>query len=329
MTKEPTKEKKAKASKKKVEEVEVPTKLPRRVVVYGYLVIQTVLLIVYGAQSATLLSGYRDTRSPKEMARDYAEYRNKYLDPDINITEEYVEREAKEAECVLRTMGLRPGSSKDVFYDSSDDKKKRYTPEEQKNKGVKYIRMPNAYAFVRDKRYKDTIATLKVLQKGPKTEEYYDWLKMKPEKLLKQPLAPVKDKDGNVVKDFDERPCLLLKPLAEQVTKVNKQLWSTKEVQIKPIVCYRSNLHQAVAFAGKHDCKLGEESAGLMRPANSHHGMGLAMDLANQKQVEDALKEIGVICGFIGGDEGHCSFGETDMVKRFMGIRLPDLNLFK
>ncbi len=286
----------------------------------SYAVIAIVLILLLSAFLPALTNMNPDSRSTEQMFRDYITYRNKYIKPEVKLTDEYVKIKTTQMTNIMRKMGINGKAS--VVYDKT---KKGKTIEEIKNGGSKYVYRGNIFGYVREFRLLSSTQTINSLRSHDSTKESTAWLVMPTEEFLSAPLAPVYKVDGSKMLDYDGRVCLLVEPLAEQVTKANAAMHAKTKQEFKPIVCYRSNLHQAAAFVGKWGEDLDKEAPGLMRPGNSHHGMGLAMDLANQQQATKYLREIGVACGFIGGDKGHCSFGESDLVRSVFGFTLPSI----
>lgn len=229
--------------------------------------------------------------------------------------------------------------------------KKGSTTEENQKQAAKYIYLDNLHGYALQFRYDLASGMLRQLKDHKYWKEATSWYwrdynafkkdQSKPEgktdkqwedevfkewvdDFLQEPLACPRKVDGSCIQTWDGttskedadqgRDCLLIRPLAEAVTRANQKLFDKKKTQIQPLVCYRSNLHQTVAFVQNNGigCSLEGERSGLSAPGNSHHGLGMAMDLASWKHAELFLAtEVGMSCDFIKGDEGHCSFGEA------------------
>lgn len=282
-----------------------------------------------------------DTRNPEEMTRSYLEGRHK-MAPKIvgEITVPKVKAIAQNAVCLLNQMGHPLGDNYDpkLSKDPKAPKKKNYKRESDDfffdrhdpKSPQKYVYMSNIYGYPHEKLPFMAESTIKLNKMHPDTKEFMEWFTEEPKEFLKEPLECVKSYEGPCIKTWDGSDCLLLAPLAKAVTGANLAMHDDKKGQIIPMACYRNDLHQAVAFVSNNaqGCKEIVGRPGLMLPGNSFHGLGLAMDLANQGEAEDYLVQINVLCGFIHGDEAHCSFGEQSM-NQFAGRLRAKLNKWK
>lgn len=62
--------------------------------------------------------------------------------------------------------------------------------------------------------------------------------------------------------------------------------------------------------------------SGIKLPGQSFHELGLGPDLSNEVETENYLAAEGMTCGFIKGDEGHCTFSESELDEKARGERL-------
>lgn len=286
--------------------------------VYRAMVFFTLLAGGVGGYGLLKASVNPDTRTPEEMTRAYLTYRAKIAPKAVGeITDAKVKAIADNAVCLLNQMGHPLG---DAYQGKKKKEHKResneyfidnHNPKEPR----KYVHRPNIYGYVFEDMVPRAEATIGDLRKGKDTKDFLKWFTWEPSEFLEQPLECVHSFEGPCIKTYDGSDCLLVAGLARAVTRANLAMHDDKKGQIIPMACYRNDLHQAVAFAGNsgEGCKPEGAHPGLMLPGNSYHGMGLAMDLSNQSEAEDYLAEVGVSCGFIKGDEGHCSFAEQSM----------------
>ncbi len=215
----------------------------------------------------------------------------------------------KSAKCVLDKLNF--DKKEDAWRKTK--KTNLLISKEEKAKGkLKYAYMENLFGHVLNYRMEDTKQTIREDRRVH--EERYRWLTVDTNTFLKSHLKCVKDVDGKCMKDYSGNACLLNEMLAEQVTKANRKMYEEKKEQIHFIVCWRNDLEQAllyVAIATKGTCNIHKARTGIMLPGNSSHALGTAADIANSKQAEKYLKDIGMYCGFVSkNDKGHCSIGE-------------------
>jgi hypothetical protein len=146
---------------------------------------------------------------------------------------------------------------------------------------------------------------------------------------LSQPLVCPHDANGDCIKTWDGtssredadkgHDCLLVKPLAEAVERANYRMHKAGKGEIKPMICYRNNLHQAVLFVAiaGDGCSLSGERPGITLPGTSNHGLGLAMDISNWREAQVYLAaEAGMMCDYVPNDDAHCSIAEIALSRR-------------
>ncbi len=123
------------------------------------------------------------------------------------------------------------------------------------------------------------------------------------------------------------RDCLLVKPLAEAVTKANRMMHDDGKGEIRPMTCWRSNLQQSMLWThipskgarlpGKKLSdfeKLIKTRIAVGFPGLSNHEQGLAMDVSNRRAAEPYLAAVaGMMCDFIKNDNDHCSIAEIEV----------------
>lgn len=275
-----------------------------------------------------------DGRDAVTMTRDFMRNRSKMVkdqkSKDIMNSDATVESIAHNAVCLLNQMGNPLGDSYEP-KNEKDPKKADYKRESNDffidmhdpKDPKKYVYRSNIRSYPYEKLPFLAESTINDLKKNKDTNDFLKWFTYDTKEFLDAPLACVRGFDGNCIKTWEDTDCLLLEPLADAVSRANLAMHDDGKGEIKPMLCYRNDLHQAIAFVGigGKGCKVVGAHPGLMLPGSSFHTLGLAMDLANQGEAEAYLTEIGVACGFIRGDEGHCSFGEKSMNGNFARLK--------
>jgi LAS superfamily LD-carboxypeptidase LdcB len=122
--------------------------------------------------------------------------------------------------------------------------------------------------------------------------------------------AYVYDAGGGILLDSAGERVIMAKPAAEAVTKAAAAMARDgKKLVIG--YCYRTLVRACILSAAKGDSRTTD-------PGESAHGAGLACDVANAKEAEPYLVEVGMLGGCSGtmysSDFWHFSFGE--MTKR-------------
>jgi len=280
------------------------------------------VLALAGRCSYDIYKNHRnpDGRSAEEITRVLLPVRFK-LNGDKSVpSEAQIKAMANDALCLLNKMGNPNGDA----YTGADKKEHKrettdsyiYDPKPGRIKSNKYLYGSNTSSYTLDSRIDNTVASIKQQKSDPDLKETMEWFTWEPDEFLKMPLACVRDSNNDCIKTWEGTDCLMVAPLAEAATRADLEMERAGKGKLNPIVCFRNNLHQAAEFVmitGK-GCKTEGQRDGLMLPGDSHHGMGLvAMDLANQEQASEYLAKVGISCGFIAGDKGHCSFGEKSM----------------
>lgn len=277
-----------------------------------------------------------DPRSPEKMAWDYYYYR-----PIVTTgkpgspTEKMAADMGKTALCVLNQMCSPLGDryegkgKKECKRESNDF----FIDNHEKGNPQKYVFWPNLDDYVNEKRPTLMYETLNAVRKDKDTKDSIKWFTAKydafkegktgndddlfkefVQSFLTQPLECVKGVDNECIKTYDGSPCLLFADLAEAVTRANWAMHADGKGEIKPSVCFRTSLHQAIAYAdiGNQGCNVTSSRPGgraVTLPGNSNH-IGAAMDVPNADVAEEYLAEVGMGCDKVEGDPGHCSFGE-------------------
>lgn len=284
------------------------------------------LLILGTGVGYHIYKGHRDPdpRDPVTMTRDFMKARatletNEKTRAAMQ-SDETIQAIAKNAMCVLNKMG-HPLGDKYEGPDKIEHKRDTldsytYDPRPGKVQPKKYIFQPNTRDYVYEERIKDHIATIKAQKESDDTKDTMTWFTWTPEEFLALPLACVQDPETHSCAMTREgTPCKMIVPLAQVFSEADAAFYAEKKEKMDFIVCFRNDLHQAIAFVGigGRGCKLEGEHDGLRAVGNSSHGMALAADVANSGHAQEYLAKYGVACGFIPGDEGHCSFGEKGM----------------
>ncbi|MDH5597347.1 MAG: hypothetical protein OEY44_04525 [Candidatus Peregrinibacteria bacterium] len=312
-----------------------------------YLTLALFLVLGMGRLIAHEIEGHMDPdkRNANEMAEAFLKRRKKSGLLKGEVTPELIRKYSENGQCLLQKMGILECAEKEDEANKGCYKQKEQPnrgdgviwhyggrggtlPDELNNKGVKYEFHSNVFGFVRVSRFENITNELTFIRQHELTKEGMEWLTMSNEEFLSSLLRPVHKWDGSEMLDKEDRPCELLAPLARMVTVANRKMHRMKKGELIPLVCTRSTLSQAMAFVDKYGCDATAQGEGVMPPGNSHHAFGLAMDLANQEQAAPFLAEIGMACGFIGGDEGHCSLAENSLrgnLLKAVGLRVQML----
>ncbi|MBU0706620.1 D-alanyl-D-alanine carboxypeptidase family protein [Patescibacteria group bacterium] len=314
---------------------------------WAYYALATMFVVMVGGN---LVSGSfagcvsPDNRTAEEMTRDYGNYRhrqNKAWGIDN------VPHFADLATCQMKKMGFWDANGRTVEKTVYLPAKAGTNPEVDSkylwygnlnNHSLAWRRTLVIEKFGQLRLHKNFKDTVKWFSEGFEAfkkdhpsvsekevfEQYVDY-------FLSLPLVCPRWVNGNCMKTWDGstskedadkgRDCLLNQMLAEQVTKANRELHDEKKVEIQPVVCFRSNLHQSVIFVTNNGgkCSLEDSGSNFRMPGNSHHELGLAMDLANFKEAEPYLADVGIACGFVPDDAGHCSTAEENIDRILAG----------
>lgn len=135
--------------------------------------------------------------------------------------------------------------------------------------------------------------------------------------LLSEPLVSVKGKNGWIKAKLDDEICFVRLTLARQLEAINEENLNETEKDLLINLCWRPAEEQAVLYAKmvvlprQNPKKWG----GVLRcayPADSFHGLGLAVDFQSFMGIADALYFNGWQGGCHGmeDDMGHFSVGE-------------------
>lgn len=158
--------------------------------------------------------------------------------------------------------------------------------------------------------------------------EHNRWLGVTTEELMNEPLDCVRNIDGICMLQLDGRACLLKRTLADAVTQANEEMFKARKEQMQPLKCYETHLSTAVAYvlaSGKGCEPLDSSYRGLRLPGTSYHEVGLAMDLANHASAKLFLEMVGMECGRVQFDDGHCALGENPGSRvRYLKKTKPD-----
>lgn len=256
-------------------------------------------------------------RSPEKEAQAYMSHRAR-LHPKATgpVTRKRVKNLTDYAMCLKDKLG----------YPSSTDIHS-FISRVGEGEPDKFSYHQNTDTYVIDKFFDDTTGTIMKQKTNANTEDTLAWLTFHPQDFLNEPLDCVKNKEDACFKTWDGNECLLLRPLAEAVGEANKEMFQTENEQMDFIVCTRTDFQQVLAWssglglplgyhAGK-ECPISGTYPGRVHPGNNHHGMGLGLDLANQKKAVKYLAKIGVACSptsYFVVEEGHCALGDKYML---------------
>lgn len=314
--------------------------------VYRSLIAFTLMLGGAGAYELYLDQRNPDPRTPEEMARAYYTYRPMVIGKKPGTpSDERVKASAKNAVCLLNQMCHPLGDSykgkgkKECKRESDDFFIDRHDPGDPQ----KYVYWPKLHDYVHEKRpdlvfnalsslrqdktgkssirwFTDKYNVFKKGKTGPDKDIFKEFVEI----FLRQRLKCVRAVGGGCIKTFDGSDCLLFADLADEVTRANFAMHADGKGELKPSVCFRTSLHQAIAYVdiGNQGCKMvGSRPGGqaVSAPGNSAHA-GLAMDLPNYAAAEDYLSKIGMGCDQVEGDPGHCSFGEVATQEKLKSV---------
>lgn len=283
-------------------------------------------------------TAHTDNRSPEEVAMNWCVSRQPLMGKDGSAcTREWAKNTGNTALCVLNQMGFPQGDSYEGPGKIVRERKTLdfFTDTHLPGQPQKYENRPSLHQYLVDNIAGREAAILRQESLNSNTKNSLSWFMQEFEEYKRKtgnngpnafedfvrtyqdsPLECMRDYTGDCIKMKDGRLCTLLRPLAQQLNLVQIKMHDDKKGQMIPYECSRTNLEQSVAYVdvGQQGCKVTTSrpnNRAVVLPGNSYHETDQAFHLANWREAEPYLAEIGVACDAVDGDPGHCSFGEA------------------